>query len=202
MSMLKKVDEYYTDKILTHGISPKGVDWSTKESQILRFQQLSKIFNQKSFSIGDIGCGYGEFINYLNAHFSNFEYHGYDISIEMINEAKKLFSNNLFHHIKDNSEIKPHDFLILSGLFNLKFEYQISEWKDFVKQSLIDINKKAIKGFSFNILTSYSDKEKMRDDLYYADPMEYFDFCKRNFSRNISLLHDYDLYEFTILVRK
>ena len=30
----------------------------------------------------------------------------------------------------------------------------------------------------------------------------FFDFCKRNFSRNVALLHDYGLYDFTIIVRK
>jgi hypothetical protein len=57
-------------------------------------------------------------------------------------------------------------------------------------------------GFAFNCLTSYSDSDKLRDHLYYANPNELFDFCKRQYSRNIALLHDYDLYEFTILVRK
>jgi len=42
----------------------------------------------------------------------------------------------------------------------------------------------------------------MREDLYYADPCFIFDYCKRNFSRNVALLHDYELYEFTIIVRK
>jgi hypothetical protein len=32
--------------------------------------------------------------------------------------------------------------------------------------------------------------------------MVIFDICKRKFSRNVALLHDYGLYEFTILVRK
>jgi len=41
-----------------------------------------------------------------------------------------------------------------------------------------------------------------RPDLYFGDPLLYFDFCKRNFSRNVALLHDYGLYDFTILVRK
>ena len=40
------------------------------------------------------------------------------------------------------------------------------------------------------------------DYLYYADPGRLFDLCKRRYSRNIALLHDYGLYEFTILVRK
>lgn len=57
-------------------------------------------------------------------------------------------------------------------------------------------------GFSFNCLTSYSDKEKMRPDLYYADPSKIFDLCKRRYSRNVAVLHDYGLYEFTVIVRK
>jgi hypothetical protein len=58
------------------------------------------------------------------------------------------------------------------------------------------------KGFAFNCLTSYSDPERMRDDLYYGDPCYYFDLCKRLYSPQVSLLHDYGLWEFTIIVRK
>ena len=42
----------------------------------------------------------------------------------------------------------------------------------------------------------------MRPDLYYADPCRLFDLCKRRYAKNVALLHDYGLYEFTILVRK
>jgi len=52
------------------------------------------------------------------------------------------------------------------------------------------------------MLTKYPDAARMRSDLYYADPGFFFDYCKRNFSRNVALLHDYNLYDFTILVRK
>ncbi|HAW53355.1 MAG TPA: SAM-dependent methyltransferase, partial [Flavobacteriales bacterium] len=47
-----------------------------------------------------------------------------------------------------------------------------------------------------------SDPDRKRPDLYYGDPCFFFDYCKRNFSRNVALLHDYNLYDFTILVRK
>jgi hypothetical protein len=63
-------------------------------------------------------------------------------------------------------------------------------------------NQISTSGFSFNALTKYSDKEFMKDYLYYSDPLVLFDYCKKNFSRNVALLHDYNLYEFTILVRK
>jgi len=64
------------------------------------------------------------------------------------------------------------------------------------------MNKKSIKGFAFNMLTKYSDREYMKEYLYYADPLFIFDYCKRNFSKKVALIHDYELYEFTILVRK
>ena len=64
------------------------------------------------------------------------------------------------------------------------------------------MNSKSKHAFSFNLLTKYSDKEFMQDYLYYADPLFYFDYCKRNYSKNVALLHDYYQYDFTILVRK
>ena len=56
-------------------------------------------------------------------------------------------------------------------------------------------------GFGFNVLTLYSDADKRRADLYYADPLELFTHCRLTFSRFVTLLHDYPLYEFTLLVR-
>ena len=42
----------------------------------------------------------------------------------------------------------------------------------------------------------------IRDSLYYADPMYLFDYCKRHFAKDVALLHDYSLYDFTLIVRK
>jgi hypothetical protein len=64
------------------------------------------------------------------------------------------------------------------------------------------MDRAACKGFAFNCLTTYSDPERLRDDLYYGDPCYYFDLCKRLYSRHVALLHDYGLWEFTIIVRK
>ncbi|MBI1854500.1 MAG: class I SAM-dependent methyltransferase, partial [Chloroflexi bacterium] len=74
----------------------------------------------------------------------------------------------------------------------------------FVCETLPRMNALCSKGFAFNMLTKYSDADRMaqRHDLFYGDPLFFFDFCKRNFSRNAALLHDYGLYDFTILVRK
>jgi hypothetical protein len=42
----------------------------------------------------------------------------------------------------------------------------------------------------------------MKPELYYADPLFMFDHCKKKFSKNVALLHDYEEFDFTIIVRK
>lgn len=82
----------------------------------------------------------------------------------------------------------------------MKFDIEDSLWEHYVKKALFNVNEKSIKGFAFNILTTYVDYKERH--LYYADPLFFFDFCKKNFSRNVSLLHDYGLYEWTMIVKK
>lgn len=204
IKILENINHYYTDKIKMHGATPKGVDWNGEESQFVRFEQLSKIINKDIFSINDIGCGYGKYFEFLQNRFSNFNYYGFDLSQEMINNAKSLYSNmgGGFMQVDNLKNIEKADYSVASGIFSVKLEHNESEWLSYILSTLEDMNEKSIKGFSFNMLTKYSDKEYMKDNLYYADPLFIFDYCKRNFSKQVALLHDYGLYEFTILVKK
>ncbi len=204
IKILENINHYYTDKIKIYGATPKGVDWNGEESQFIRFEQLSKIINKDIFSINDIGCGYGKYFEYLQNRFLNFNYYGFDLSQEMIKNAKSLYSNKGggFMQVDNLKNIEKADYSVASGIFSVKMEHNESEWLSYILSTLEQMNEKSIRGFSFNMLTKYSDKEYMRDDLYYADPLFIFDYCKRNFSKQVALLHDYGLYEFTILVKK
>lgn len=197
------INNYYTEKIKLHGPNPKGVDWNGEKSQFIRFEQLSKVISiDKKFSINDIGCGYGKYIEFLEKNYKNFIYNGYDLSEIMIKNAKNIYANNNFFKINILDEILESDYSIASGIFNVRIHHNENEWLVYILETLQKMNTKSKKGFSFNMLTKYSDKEFMRNDLYYADPLFIFDYCKRNFSKQIALLHDYELYEFTILVKK
>lgn len=94
------------------------------------------------------------------------------------------------------------DYSIASGIFNVRQGRSDEEWLAYVEETLDALDRTSRLGFAFNCLTSYSDADKMRDYLYYADPCALFDLCKKRYSRNVAILHDYDLYEFTVLVRK
>tara|TARA_B110000971_G_C20004388_1_gene498376 strand:- start:1139 stop:1759 length:621 start_codon:yes stop_codon:yes gene_type:complete len=199
---LSEINKYYSEKIIEHGASSHGVDWNGQESHFLRFEQLCKVLQKDDkFSVLDYGCGFGSLIEFLDKHNYQYKYFGFDISLEMIKKAKSIYSSEKiqFSSVLNNSYF---DYTIANGVFNVKLDSSQNEWTNYIENTLEEINHFSKKGFSFNILTSYSDNEYRKDYLYYADPLYFFDFCKKKFSKNVALLHDYDLYEFTIIVRK
>jgi cyclopropane fatty-acyl-phospholipid synthase-like methyltransferase len=202
--IINQVNQYYSKKIIENGATPQGVDWNSAESQELRFEILSNvIFDDEKFSVLDYGCGFGSMYDYFKKKYSHFHFTGLDISDAMINEAKNRNANDKRSQWITSINTDEHfDYVIASGIFNVKLENSDEDWKNYVREILNKLNNHSQKGFSFNVLTKYSDKEYMKDYLYYADPLFLFDYCKTNFSRNVSLLHDYNLYEFTIIVRK
>jgi len=201
--ILGDVRNYYDGKLEAHGPTARGVDWNSDESQRLRFSQLLKICDgDADFTINDYGCGYGALVDCLAEDGRPFHYQGFDISAQMIAKAGELhpLSNAVF--LSELSQLKPSDYTVASGIFNVRLQTDARQWEDYVLETLEVINRLSQKGFAFNLLTTYSDPEFTRPDLYYADPLFYFDYCKTRYSRFVSLLHDYPLYEFTMLVRK
>lgn len=202
--LLAEIAEYYTSKLAQYGETARGVDWNGEESQTLRFKQLCKIINNSdNFSINDIGCGYGAFFDFIENTYKDFSYLGVDISEGMIEAAEKRYKGNLnARFIVSSSSNRVADFSVASGIYNVRLGKSDDEWKAYIETALDALNQTSRLGFAFNCLTSYSDLDKRRDHLYYADPCTLFNFCKKRYSLNVALLHDYSLYEFTILVRK
>lgn len=199
--ILTRVQEYYDEKLRTHGATARGVDWKSPESQELRFAQLIKLIDHdRPFTINDFGCGYGALIDYLESCGLQFQYVGFDISSEMTARAAELYPGSSF--VTDKVDLPEADYTIASGIFNVRLSTGDDEWKHYMLDVLDTMNSLSKRGFAFNALTKYSDAEFMRPDLYYADPLFFFDHCKTNYSKFVTLLHDYPLYEFTILVRK
>lgn len=202
--ILSAVGTYYTAKLERHGPTPEGVDWKNAESQVLRFEQLHKLFDREpDASVIDFGCGYGAFLEFLRTRGHRGAYCGIDVSDAMIASARSRHE-----HSPDAQFLvgavppSPMDFLVSSGIFNVRMRFEAADWERYMTETLQSMDSASIRGFAFNCLTSYSDPAFRREDLYYGDPCYWFDFCRRSFSRNVSLLHDYELYEFTILVRK
>jgi len=206
--IIEQLNQFYKEQLELYGSTAQGVNWKDEDAQILRFIQLLKILENESnpFSINDLGCGYGALAPFMQkVGFENFTFRGYDLSPEMIEKAKETYQNIPqagFYAIQKTQEMQEADYCVASGIFNKKLNLKEFEFLSYILETLEIMNEKSKKGFAFNMLTSYSDKDRQREDLYYANPSFVFDYCMRNFSRNVALLHDYRAYDFTILVKK
>jgi hypothetical protein len=201
---LDQVKTYFDKRIREYGASPHGADWNGEESQNIRFDQLLKVIDgAKPFTLLDYGCGWGALVDHLDRKNLNAEYVGFDILESAIEIARKTHAGRSgCKFTSDKDGLTRCDYVLASGIFNFRGEQSFEAWTEYTLGVLAEFNALSRYGFSTNFLTKYSDADKMRDDLYYADPLYLFDHCKRNFSRNVALLHDYRLYDFTLIVRK
>ncbi len=201
---LHPIQQYFSDRLKSFGATPQGADWNSPEAQQIRFAQLIQVCNTaEAFSILDYGCGYGALADYLTQQGFRFQYLGFDIlpeAIAVATQTHQALRNCRFTSAA--SELEPADYVVESGIFNIRLHHAEPSWTEYVLATLEKMHALSRKGFAFNMLTAYSDPEYRKEHLYYADPCFYFDYCKRHFSRNVALLHDYNLYDFTILVRK
>jgi SAM-dependent methyltransferase len=203
-ALLGQVREYYDTKLADHGATPAGVDWNSLESQQLRFRQFERLWNgHQRASIIDYGCGYGALAAFLRARGYHGPYVGLDVSQAMV-EAARAYTASLpdCTFTTGAAGLEPADFAVASGILNVKLQVDDAEWQGYVRSTLDELSALGTRGFAFNALTSYSDLDRRRANLFYADPLELFDHCKRTYSRSVSLLHDYPLFEFTIVVRR
>ena len=203
-AILESVVQYYSGRLARHGASASGVDWNSLESRQVRFSQLLKIHQgEPSFSLNDYGYGYGALYDYLQRGGYDCSYRGFDVSRAMVGRAEELHPSGPSHGFTCNeTSLEPADYSVASGIFNVKLECAADSWELYMLDTIERLARLSRRGFAFNVLSTYSDVERRRDDLYYADPCRLFDHCKRRYSDRVALLHDYGLYEFTILVRQ
>jgi SAM-dependent methyltransferase len=203
-AFIASVERYYTAKLRQHGATPEGVDWNGQRSQQIRFDHLLELVGDAAepFSINDYGCGYGALLDSLRERYSSFDYTGYDISPSMVAEASSRYADERgVAFTSDVKELHPADFTVASGVFNVKLETPSDIWGRYVLKTIERMVQLSRRGIAFNALTSHADSEHQRLNLFYADPSQLLDRCLRNYSRTVLLRHDYDLYEFTLIVR-
>lgn len=200
---LTDLADLYSESLRKHGTTPMGVGWRDIESQGLRFDKLLQGFDlTQPFFMNELGCGYGALFDHLQRkNLPVLKFRGHEISQEMLRVAKSKIGQFSCVELLGSSRLdQVADFSIASGIFNVRLDCEEGEWDKYVLSVLENLNAHSKNGFAFNALSTYVDFYEPH--LYYANPVRFFDYCKRNFSRHVSLLHDYALYEWTIVVKK
>lgn len=203
---LAAVAELYAGNLDDHGLDSRSVGWRDHTSQRLRFTKLAEVIEpeaaKQGISINDFGCGYGAMFRFLDQlpGVRVARYYGYDISAEMLKVAPEFAGDERAAFLHSEKVTETADYSFVSGTFNVRLGASDSLWTEYIHETLLTLAARSHRGFAFNLLSTYVDWKK--EDLFYGNPLHFFDFCKRHISPRVSLLHDYPLWEWTILVRK
>ena len=187
-----KINNSYTNRLIKYGNSPKGLFWKNSFTQIHRFEliisALNKYSNLKKFTICDIGCGYGKFLEFLNNKLVNstFHYQGCDLNIKLLNHCKQIYSNDHYKFYKKSSPIGIVDFSIMSGTYNLSVTDDIKIWEKYLLRNLTNIWRQTDKIMAFNLL--HKNEKKIDKGLYYTNKHWIKDICEQNFGKTEILL--------------
>lgn len=198
-----EVREYYESKLRLHGRTAAGVDWNSEQSQTLRFRQFERLWEDDPHAgILDYGCGYGALASHVRSRRHGGAYVGFDVSEAMVT-AGRAHTASLpgCTFTSQRPELAPADYAVASGILNVKQGTSLEAWTHYAEETVADLAALGLRGFAFNALSSDAAPDRRRSDLYYAEPTYWFDYCRRTYSRRVALLHDYPLWEFTILVR-
>jgi SAM-dependent methyltransferase len=201
--------KYYESKLAQHGANHLGVDWPKQEDLNVRFNimtSLTKILkNEEKFSLLDLGCGVGLFVDYLKKtdKYKSVNYFGVDISSEMIKQAMQL-------HPKDSFEVRDilttpiqdssYEFVIMNGLLTEKVTLTQDDMIEFAQKIITAAFNICSKGICFNVMSSHVDWT--RDDLFHWPLDDLMSFLVKDVSRHVVIRSDYGLYEYSVYIYK
>lgn len=202
-SILKEVARYYSARLHEFGATSRGVDWNSRDTHEIRHRQFLRLLEtDPNASVIDFGCGFGDFLRFLREAGHRGHYVGYDVSFSMIDKARELHATKEFCEWHVGAEpTEAGDFAVASGVFNVKGSVPNDQWAQYVNDTIEMLARVGRIGFAFNMLSLSSDPDRRRSDLYYADPVALLNHCLSRFGRNVALLQDYGLYEFTAIIR-
>jgi SAM-dependent methyltransferase len=194
----------YEESLSRHGDTAMGVGWRTEDSQRLRFDKLLTVLDPPGagspFDVNDLGCGYGALFEHLElGGWPVAGYVGYDISEEMLHAARQRVPAGRGRLVRADQVTTVGDYSFASGIFNVRLDAAEESWSAYVQATVRNLAASSRRGFAFNLLSTYCDYRE--DHLFYADPRWWFDWCKREVTPRVALLHDYPLFEWTIVGR-
>ncbi len=203
---LKSVASAFNARIRQYGARPPGVLWRNAEGQQLRFELLASIFDgvrrEEKVTVNDLGCGYGAFFKFfLTLDGPGLDaYYGYDIAKAMIAEAhNQIVDSRAFFEV-NSTATRTAGYSVVSGTYNLILNADAASWEGYVKESLAALWERTEKGLAFNMLNAA--QPEIRGGLYYTNPHPFADFCREELSPEVTLIDDYPLNEWTLLVRR
>lgn len=201
-SITQKLGIHYDTTFRAHGPTSKGVDWGADTERLkLRYDLMLDVTRRASkpdWSILDVGCGYGGFLDHVRKQGLDPRYTGVDTSQAMIDWATENFDNASFQtgDFLQWTEVQSHDYIVCNGILTQKLDTPGLEMDAFAAQLIRKMYDACRIGVAFNVMTTKANF--YAPNLYYRNPAEMLAWCMTEITPHIRLNHSYPLFEFTV----
>ncbi len=194
--------EPYREAAKEHGGSFYATLWRSKEGQQLRFQAMCDAIDFSNATILDVGCGLGDFAEFLHMQRIQFNsFHGIDAMELMVEEATKKSIPRCTFSIDDVIEnrqsLNGYDWITMSGTLNAMPQHLAM---DLVSDAFASCSI----GIAYNFLSNQC-KPNLEEDLTPASRFDTLEMLEQAFqlTRNVSFNQTYlDGHDATIVLTK
>jgi RimJ/RimL family protein N-acetyltransferase/SAM-dependent methyltransferase len=190
---------YFDGLVDQYGGSPQALDWGSRASQQLRFRVLAGVGELNGASVLDVGCGQGDFLEWLNAAGLRTDYTGLDITPKMIECCRERFPHAHFEvgSLLDlPAELAgPYDFVVASGIFYRRRAQPVA----YMQAMMTAMFRLCRVAAAFNTLSGWAPQQD--EGEFYADPIETLAYC-RTLTPRLNFRHDYHARDFSVFLYK
>jgi SAM-dependent methyltransferase len=165
-----ETSQWYEDKVRRFGYDHRGLGFRTRFSQEKRFEALLQLGDFHRRRLLDVGCGFGDFLDFLLERGIHPLYTGLDICEPMISRCRDCFAVSegrfLVGDVLEHRTDEPYDFVVASGIFGLDAEGA----RDRIRPTLERMFRWARVGMAANFLSRRSPAPA--EARVYVDPGE------------------------------
>ena len=203
----KEIAATFNSRFEAYGPKPEASLWFNKSRQLARFSKLTKAIlprvSNTELTIGDVGCGYGGFLDYLTLHHSDigFKYYGYDIADRVIAYCSKNLqtANATFWH--SSRPTRKADFHVMSGTYNYTPNMGVGPWRSYMRDEIKYIFSATNKCIVFNLMLA--DKAYIsKSSIFYEEVEHFLSFCRKELGETTILEHPLLRLEKTFCIEK
>jgi cyclopropane fatty-acyl-phospholipid synthase-like methyltransferase len=175
----RRVVALYSALLRGHGPTFKALNWSAKDTQNRRFEDLVKLGIAPGDRVLDVGCGLGDFLSWLLGQGLQVDYTGIDITPEFVAHCRKVhggegrfLEGNI---LEDLAGLAPRgfDWVVASGVFAHRKD---RPW-EYMKALIAAMMALADRGVAFNAQSTLAPHPE-RWKLFHADPRQTDAHCR------------------------
>jgi len=198
MELIEKATilHYHRHRIQEFSDTVKSLGWKAEESQLKRFEVLSRVADLNGRSIMDIGCGRGDLKGFLDRRVSGIAYIGIDQMPEFIEEAGArhghLPNTHFYQTDFSTAELPMVDYVIASGALGYRCENRA-----YYSEVIAKMYASASRALAFNMLDAMSFPDHPLLVGHNAEEVE--TFCN-SLSPRVELIRGYLDDDFTIFM--